>query len=471
MKKTLLYMLLALGSTSLAAQYISEVVSYSPAPGQFINKAPWGLPESAASIIGGVNGSLCLGAFGGEVVFRFDGPVENHPDNPFGVDFTIFGNPLPDWSEPGVVWVLKDENGNGAPDDSWYELAGSDYYFSSTRKNYQVIYTNPGDTVARDVPWEDQMGNTGFIRANSAHVQTYYPCLDFFPGIPEGQYAVTGSMIRGAVDVDHPPLLKSARRAFGYADNQARGNPPYTMPDNPYTPELENAGGDAFDISWAVDPDGKLVELDMIHFVKVVNAVLHEGGWLGEVSTEITGAVDIPPEPGIEGDLELVVIRDLPPEIGTTSYQMEVFAFHRGRLEYNQGVQWSCNAEWAQIDAQNVLTVSGTGPLTLTASLDSDPAVKASVSTTVNSGVSSALDGAYRSARISMYPNPAKEEIRITGTGEAIISFYNASGMCMKQVQPGSGNNAIRIGELPGGVYMVRIDRGSSVEWMKLLKQ
>ncbi len=459
------------GIASLEAQYISEVISYTPAPGQFINEAPWGLPESAASIIGGVNGSLCLGAFGGEVIFRFEAPVENHPDNPFGVDFTIFGNPLPDWSEPGVVWVMKDENGNGAPDDTWYELAGSDYHFSSTRKNYQVIYTNPCDTVARDVPWEDQLGNAGFIRANSAHVQPYYPCQDFFPGIPAEEYTVTGSMIRGAVDVNHPPLLKSARRAFGYADNQPRGNPPYTLPDNPYTPELENAGGDAFDISWALDADGNHVELDMIHFIRVVNAVIHEGGWLGEVSTEITGAVDIPPEPGIDGDLDLLVIRDLPPVIGTTSYQMEVFSFHRGRLENNQGIQWSCNAEWAQIDAQNVLTLTGTGPLTLTASLDSDPAVKASVSTTVNPGGLTPMKEKVGWTGIRLFPNPAKEEIRITGTGEAVISFYNVSGMCMKQVQPGSGNNTIRIGELQGGVYMVRIDRGVSVEWMKLLKQ
>ena len=464
-------MLLALGITTLEAQYISEVISYTPAPGQFINESPWGLPESAASIIGGVNGSLCLGAFGGEVVFRFDGPVENHPDNPFGVDFTVFGNPLPDWSEPGAVWVMKDENGNQVPDDTWYELAGSDHYFSSTRKNYLVTYTDPGDTIARDVSWRDQLGSNGFIRANSAHVQPYYPRQDFFPGIPAGEYTVSGTMIRGAVDVDHPPLLKSARRAFGYADNRLRGNPPYTMPDNPYTPELENAGGDAFDISWAVDPDGNHVELDSIHFVRITNAVIHEGGWLGEVSTEITGAVDVPPVPGIDGDLDLVVIRDLPPEIGPFSYQMEVFAFHLGRLENNQRVQWSSNVAWAQIDAQNVLTVSGTGPLTLTASLDSDPAVKASVSTTVNSG-SPTHDGENAGlAGIRLFPNPAKEEIRITGTGEAILSFYNASGMCLKQVQTGTGDSTIRIKELPEGVYMVRIDRDGSVEWMKLLKQ
>ncbi len=463
-------MVLTLGITSLDAQYISEVISYTPAPGQFINASPWGLPGSAASIVGGVNGNLSLGAFGGEVVFRFDGPVENHPDNPFGVDFTVFGNPMPEWSEPGVVWVMKDENGNGSPDDTWYELAGSDYHFSSSRKNFQVTYLNPGDTVARDVPWKDQLGNTGCIRANSAHLQPYYPSQELFPGISAEGYTVSGSMVRGAVDVDHPPLLRSARRAFGYADNRLRGGPPYTLPDNPYTEELDNSGGDAFDIDWAVDMDGNHVALDVVHFVRIVNAVIHEGGWLGEVSTEIAGAVDVPPLAGLEGDMDLLVIRDLPPEIGTTAYQMEVFSFHRGRLVYNRDVQWSSNEEWARIDELNVLTVSGTGPLTLTASLDADPAVKATVSTIINPGSSTRIDRVFAPVRLQLFPNPAHEEFRITGTGEGMISLYNSSGSLVKQVQQESGQEPIEIGELPDGVYMVQIRRGAALEHLKLLK-
>jgi len=464
-------MMLTLGFTNLEAQFISEVISYTPAPGQFINESPWGIPESAGSIVGGVNGSLCLGAFGGEVIFRFAAPVENHPDNPFGVDFTIFGNPMPEWSEPGVVWVMKDENGNGAPDDTWYELAGSDFYFSSTRKNFQVTYSDPGVTVAHDVPWRDQSGNTGVIKANSAHIQPYYPLAVFFPDIPREEYTVSGTMIRGAVDVDHPPVLKSARRAFGYADNRLRGTPPYTIPDNHYTIELENSGGDAFAIDWAVDTDGIHVELDKIHFVRVVNAVIHEGGWLGEVSTEITGAVDVPPSEVVEEDLDLVVIRDLPPEIGTIQYQMEVFAFHGGRLVENQDVQWSSNESWARIDAFNVLTVSGEGPLTLTASLDSDPSVMASVSTTINPGNPTRSESLKGSEGLLLFPNPADDLIRINGIGEAAISIYNASGRCVKKVHSYSGLYSIGISEFPSGVYMVMVENGTSVDWVKLLKQ
>ncbi|MCK4751369.1 MAG: hypothetical protein KAT15_30135, partial [Bacteroidales bacterium] len=233
LRKSIIFNLLMLSLPGLQAQYISEVLEYKPAPGQFINASPWGIPGSTASIMGDVKGILCLGAFGGTVVFRFEEPVENHPDNPFGVDFTIFGNPLNDWSEPGVVWVMRDDNENGSPDDTWYELAGSDYHFSSTKTAYRVTYSNPGDVVARDVPWTDQFGNSGILRANSTHDQPYYPMKDTFPEIPENEYTLSGTLITAAVDVNDPPVHQSLIRAFGYADNQLRGIPPYTVPDNP----------------------------------------------------------------------------------------------------------------------------------------------------------------------------------------------------------------------------------------------
>src|SRR5690554_2025005 len=291
------------------AQYISEVLEYKPAPGQFTNSAPWGVPASANSLIGTVTGSMSLGAFGGYVIFKFEEPVVNHCDNPFGVDFTIFGNPLGDWSEHGIVSVMKDENGNGLPDDTWYELAGSNYFFSSTIKGYEVTYTNPNLPKAASVPWADNQGNSGFVLANSFHSQPYYPSEESFPSVNPNEYKLTGTRVTDEVDRTNPTFVKSYKKAFGYADNQLRGTAPYTLPDNPYTPEKENAGGDAFDISWAVDENGEYVDLDVIHFVKVHTGVLGDGGWLGEISTEITGAVAVTPNPSITGELDLIVIK------------------------------------------------------------------------------------------------------------------------------------------------------------------
>jgi len=455
----------------IQAQYISEVLEYKPAPGQFINSIPWGQPGSASSIIGGVSGTLCLGAFGGSVVFRFEQPVDNHPDNPYGVDFTIFGNPSSDWSEPGAVWVMNDQNQNGAPDDTWYELAGSDYHFSTTIRDYVVTYTNPGNGSARDVPWTDPYGNTGWIRAHGAHTQSYYPYSDSFPQIPGEEYSLSGTMITGAVDVDHPPVLKSAGRAFGYADNRIRGIPPYTIPDNPYTPGIENSGGDAFDISWAVDKDGNYVDLEVVHFIKVQNALLHEGGWLGEVSTEITGAVDVSPDKDFTGILELVVIGDLQEEIHTSEVQMEVFVFYQGKLQTDQKVKWTISEDWAHMDENHLLTLSGTGPLTLTAALESNPLVQASVSTTIlETGTSTFVQPSVVSG-ISIYPNPAREVIHVPGSGNATVSILDVAGKTVIQQCTGPGEVTIRISELPPGIYLVRVDQPGRSDGFKFLKE
>ena len=72
-RRILIFALGLLTVCGAEAQYISEVLEYTPAPGQFINSAPWGVPQSARSLVGGVNGSMSLGAFGGTVVFRSDG--------------------------------------------------------------------------------------------------------------------------------------------------------------------------------------------------------------------------------------------------------------------------------------------------------------------------------------------------------------------------------------------------------------
>ena len=463
--------LFMLGLLNAEAQYISRVVEYTPAPGQYINSTPWGDSGSASTIVGGVNGTLCLGAFGGSVIFGFAYPVEDHSDNPYGVDFTIYGNPLPEWSEPGVVWVMKDENGNGEPDDTWFQLAGSDYYFSSTNHDYQVTYTDPGGTAAMDVSWKDHLGNQGFIKANSTHTQPYYPQPGLFPAVPSGEYMLTGTLIRGAVDVEHSPVNVSLKRAFGYVDNQVRGAEPYTVPDNPYTPEVEHSGGDAFDIGWAVDTNGNDVELDQIHFVKVQNGVLHQGGWLGEVSTEITGAVDVAPDPGLSGNLDLLVIRDLPSELDTIACQLELFLFHLGKPVTIPDIRWTTSEQWAVVDESHRLSLSGTGALTLTATVVSNPMLQASVSTLVTPGISTVLETMREVPEISLYPNPARESLFISGVEDEDLTIFDLSGKVIRQVRCYQADSEIEIPELLPGIYLIRIGDGQSNRWFKLLKQ
>ncbi|MDF1571953.1 MAG: T9SS type A sorting domain-containing protein [Bacteroidales bacterium] len=498
MRQFVLLLGLAFGLTPLRSQYIAEVLEYVPAPSQYMNTVPWSAPSSPASIVGGINGSLSLGGFGGYVVFRFEEAVENDPDHPFGVDFTIFGNPMPNWSEPGIVSVMNDENGNGLPDDTWYELAGADHNFSSTVRNYRVTYQNSNTDTATDVPWTDNLGHTGSITANSFYSQPYYPLQDSFPKIPADSYSLSGTMIRSTVDTGFASGIYSLKRAFGYVDNQFRGKAPYTLPDNPYTPAPENAGGDAFDISWAVDGDRNYVALDRVHFIRVHSAVNDGAGWLGQISTEITGAVMTTPDPSVAGTGELVVIREIPPVLDTTDYQLEVFAFTNGRLNPQEQIRWSSSMPGAVVDEQNVLHVSNSGELTITASLAGNANVNTSVSTFIDLALERD-DRMHGQASFSVYPNPARDFIMLKGLAGAPDDYRQTSGDTTQSGSnirtPGPGaplpflqifdvagkqvmsqhlddlGEQLQVGHLSPGMYMLNMTSGSGIFTGKFIKQ
>lgn len=468
MKKCTLIGLILFLNFSLCAQYISEVIEYTPAPGQFINASPWGTPNySTNSIVGNINGSLSLGAFGGYVIFKFATPVENNPNNPFGVDFTIFGNPLNIWSEPGVVYVMKDENQNGVPDDTWHELAGSDYYFSSTIKNYQATYYNPNSSVATDVPWIDNYGNSDFIYANSYHTQPYYPLSDSFPHINQEQYLLSGTRLENLVDQSNPMMISCPRRSFGYADNQLRGSAPYTVPDNPYTREKENSGGDAFDISWAIDANGNYVDLDEIDFVKIQTAILADAGWSGEVSTEITGAVKVEPNSSITGVLDMIVIRDLPKTIHEP-YQLEVFVFHQGRLIQDAEIQWESSLNGVHIDENNLLTFTEYGAVDLTCSLVENTEIKATVSTTITYPNSIS----ELTSRVNIFPNPTNGYFSISLESESSIEIFNLLGQSLFTLENVSNNQTIDISSFVSGTYLIKITTKTSTPiYRKVIKK
>ncbi|MCF8366897.1 MAG: T9SS type A sorting domain-containing protein [Bacteroidales bacterium] len=468
-KRIQIIILLFVCSLSANAQYISEILEYRPAPGQLINYSPWGNPSDAASIKGGVNGSLCLGAFGGYVVFKFENPVENHPENPFGIDFSIFGNPQQNWAEPGVVSVMKDENGNDQPDDTWYELAGSDYWFSSTVKDYQLTYTNPGGEIAADVSWNDNLGNSGFIFANALHTQPYYPIHDSFPSINPDSYSLSGTLIKQILDTTNPGFVLSPQRGFGYADNNLRGGQPYTLPDNPYTAEKENSGGDTFDISWAVDEAGNYVDIDEIDFVKVQNAVLDNAGWLGEISTEITGAADVEPNASVSGNLWLIVIKDLPPIIGTRLFQLEVFVFYKGRPVTEEQIVWQTNTGQAFIDENFMLTLAASGALEITAKLLNYPEITATASAIIDLS-SSAISESSMQNKILVWPNPADDIIHISIIEKGNLEILDLNGNIFYQKVDFDGQSPIDISEISAGFYFVRIHSDDFYRTIKLLK-
>ena len=261
--------------TAASSKFITKVFEYLPAPGQFINESLGSL-AGAQRIIGDVSqtGMISLGGYGGYIVFGFDHSITNRQ----GYDLAIYGNPLGptlQWSEPGIVMVSQDSNGNGLPDDQWYELAGSEYNAAGTIKNYEITYTNPNATA--NVNWTDNQGQSGQVEVNRYHNHNYYPL--FAPN----QVSTTfkGTLLKstwgknGEIFINNP-------FAWGYTDSWSTGD---NYADNMYN---------SFDISWAVNSTGQTVNLVTIDFVKVYTGQNEKGNtMLGEISTEVRGAADL----------------------------------------------------------------------------------------------------------------------------------------------------------------------------------
>jgi hypothetical protein len=392
MKKIFLLSVLAFAISLAKAQYISEIIEYTPAPGQFINKNP-GWPKNAESIKGPPekNGRMVsLGFWGGYIIVGFDEPIENHPDNPYGVDFTIFGNAFQGSSEPGIVQVMKDENGNGLPDDTWYELMGSDHHLSTTKYDYAITYTNPNGKY--DVPWVDNEGNEGIVRyMQEFHTQEHYPSADSFPHINQDNYTLYGTLLKHkSTQSVKDGMWVNLDFDYGYVDNKSFVNNShitdwFLTPDNPYTLDAqEGCGGDAFDIHWAIDADGNHVDLDSIHWVKVYNGVAQNAGWLGENSTEVSGIADAKPNPDISGVVHTIVSNQ-PPHAGGfpvadnltwhtgDDFQFESHVVYMGRKRYpdmpaNHKITWeSSDDDVATISENGLLSPQNEGNVTITA--------------------------------------------------------------------------------------------------------
>jgi hypothetical protein len=299
--------LLAVVTAPVLAQspYLARVLEYRPAPGQFINSLPdyeagdteETLCQKAENRIAGEEPTMiCLGGFGGYITFAFDHPVENVPGH---FDFRILANafysdtnPNPDAPqeggscEPGIVLVAVDENGNGRPDDTWYELAGSEYFKPTTIRSYTITYHRPDPNHVPDpdpdyrpivdrtyIPWTDNLGDAGYIERNSYHPQPYYP-----EWIEEDSLVFTGTLLPDNATDESGTGSYYVQYAYpwGYVDNHLNSDP-----------------RSCFNIDWAVDSDGNHVALGYIDFIRVQNAINQNCGWLGETSTEVAGATDL----------------------------------------------------------------------------------------------------------------------------------------------------------------------------------
>ncbi|WP_289022288.1 hypothetical protein [uncultured Salegentibacter sp.] len=253
--------------TENSSKYISEIIEYKPAPGQYINKT-YGSLESAEKLVGGKSAILSLGAWGGYVTFTFDHTIENRED---AKDFVVYGNAMGGLSEPGIVKVSFDENGNGLPDDTWYELAGSAHQKEETILNYQLTYTNPKEYA--NVPWEDNQENQDSVMVNPYHSQNYYPLFIE----EEDKMSFNGTRVYPKVSLEGFASIDALE--WGYVDN--------------FDADYNTYAGNAMDLDWAVDDNMNPVALRGVDFISVYTGAQGNVGWLGEISTEIKGASDL----------------------------------------------------------------------------------------------------------------------------------------------------------------------------------
>ena len=258
-----------------SSAYITQVFDYVYAPGQHALLAK---KTDSSNFIGeptSDKGFLYLGGFGGYVVAGFDHNVTNGDSFDFEVFALKSASP-----EPGIVYVMSDTNGNGLPDETWYELKGNQ--FSNSKRNYWVRY-NKAVSDSTNITWKDSEGKSGELKSGYGskysakwwwHATTNDSITFYGTRLPDSYLNTSTTSTQNWV-------VPQTLFTWGYAKN---------LYGTDYDSDL---GANKFDISNAVDSMGKAVNLPHIRFIKIQTAVFQQAGWLNEVSTEVRGAKDL----------------------------------------------------------------------------------------------------------------------------------------------------------------------------------
>lgn len=368
-------------TATITGSYPSAVNGYLPV-GQFArhNSFGWGTlftdntnknPDTNTPkfLNGYVSTGVSLGMAGGYVQFDMgDNPIENNANNPYGIDFIVYGNAFVGNPEAAGVMVSNDGI-------KWYTLAGSRHYMNGTKWDqtisyvriegdaqkalnptfgsdgvyYSTNYVSPseqtqtaidaaisaatwqkvpasGNATALNLSYwpewatrevttssgttvqEEYYGNvwklgtnphipavatTETAKENNAGVN--WDKADKVSTTPNGAEVITYSGLTLVPD-DTQVLGSNPTQAqmtdvyqWGYADVRVNGSA-YGTAINPYASAASvGNGGDGFDLSWAVDENGKPVSISSAKYIRVYSAVLFNAGIFGETSAEVCG--------------------------------------------------------------------------------------------------------------------------------------------------------------------------------------
>ena len=269
---------ISISAFSNYSPYITKVFDYKYGPGQHASliTSDWKGNDFIGQPWTGTKSYTSLGGWGGYIVAGFDHTVKNGD----GVDFAVFTQPGAA-SEPAVVFVMNDTNGDGIPNDGeWAEIKGSEYNNAETIHDYQVTYYKP--VGSGNVKWKDNKGSNGEL------VPVFESASWWWSGYGDKTEVVFNGVklpnayknISTQTDSENW-VVRSGLFTSGYAEC-------YNNLD--YNNSLK---ANLFDISNAVDMAGNKTNLSGISFIKVQSGVFQIAGWLNEISTEVSGAADL----------------------------------------------------------------------------------------------------------------------------------------------------------------------------------
>lgn len=212
--------------------------------------------------------SISLGSQGGYLIAGFDHSVRNSGGD---YDLCIKGNPYDYQSEPGIIWVSQDDNGDGLPNDQWFELAGSEYGTSRHTTDYAITYYRPAAKKSATA-WRDCFGQTGYVPYMSYWNPHDYYWQSWVKGDERtyfGSRLEDRSSYKGGIS-DIPPY------DWGYVDNLG-------------SDFINGPAGkmNYFRLSNARTWDGQPANLEYIDFIKIQTGQTGSTPNLGDISTEI----------------------------------------------------------------------------------------------------------------------------------------------------------------------------------------
>lgn len=293
--------------------WADAVVSYTatdPVTGYTDTTAALGEPIGFSTSIpvnthNSVNQVLSLGTPAGnprgQLTVSFDTPIEDHADNPFGLDFIVYsnafwvgGDPQKRFQEPAIVEISPDGT-------TWYMIPGSRNYSYSGGTVPIVNETNGGDNSSDPELLAGTITNPNSTDGNSSNddIEYNWGYAELSPTMP------------------------------AYLDN-------YLRPDDPGAVGMtaRSGGGDSFDIAWAIDSSGSLANLTSITHIRItpfINRTMTVGLATPEIMAVADIAADIDSDgDGILDDYETRVISTDPSRAENTLIPLEIPATEGG---------------------------------------------------------------------------------------------------------------------------------------------